>query len=213
MAGKTVKKNLTYVLSHLKTLDIRTAREIGFLQVISVVKDNPTAAEEFETRKDRNQFMADYQSVTDLLVRRAILKALLVEANATNTLTIGGKKYTVAAAIETKTSIEIHRALLQSLKKNLATASSQKEIYDAALERDLTNLRAQALQNSSSKLTSEEMEAVLSQKRDESARSLNDPLNLAQAIRTLEKEIEDFEEEVDISLSTFNASTFVDIPM
>jgi hypothetical protein len=57
------------------------------------------------------------------------------------------------------------------------------------------------------------MEAVLSQKRDESARSLNDPLNLAQAIRTLEKEIEDFEEEVDISLSTFNASTFVDIPM
>jgi hypothetical protein len=152
--------------------------------------------------------MASYQSVLDLLERYNLLKSRVVQSNATTLVTIAGKTYSVADAVERKRSIDYEKTLLLKMKQQLERV--RKEFTDhSAMEQArverlvMTELGKESKTNV--EVVSQLTETFLAQNRAE----IVDPLGLAEQIKKLEKHIEDFETQVDWVLSESNGKTLI----
>ena len=64
----------------------------------------------------KNACSVSYQSILDLLERRTRIKASIVKSNAVTIVTIDGKTYTVADALERKRNIGYEKGLLSQMK-------------------------------------------------------------------------------------------------
>eukprot|EP00658_Telonema_sp_P-2_P050207 TRINITY_DN38256_c0_g1_i1.p2 TRINITY_DN38256_c0_g1~~TRINITY_DN38256_c0_g1_i1.p2 ORF type:complete len:110 (+),score=41.38 TRINITY_DN38256_c0_g1_i1:30-332(+) len=65
----------------------------------------------------------------------------------------------------------------------------------------------------STQTRAEDVEAITEVFVRQNTIALVDPLNLGEKIAEMEREIEDFEQNVDVCLSEHNAVTFIEIPM
>ena len=94
-------------LSELKLLDSRIERAINSGRFIGTKKLVESKVSQTRTTvKDFNvSAKADLESVRALIERRSEIKSKIVASNAKTKVTIGGTKYTVAEAIERKSSI------------------------------------------------------------------------------------------------------------
>lgn len=150
------------------------------------------------------------ESIQDLITFRDNLKKSIVHSNANTQVIVGNKSMSVAEAIEMKSSIKHKKALLQHLSlhyENLKNTtlkqneqlniSADKSVIAAfaqlpnATESERQEHRRKFIENNSSKL-------VVSDK-------------LEKVIESLKEEIDNFEVNVDVSLSVVNAKTEIEI--
>ena len=207
--------SITRALTELKTLDSRIEKTIGNATLIGAKRkssekiDNRYTVDEFNKLAQSNN-----QSVRDLIVRKTLIKQAIAKANVETHVLIGGKKYTIVDALERRRSLELEKELLVKMKfqhrQTLAKVQHGNDDVESDLN-DLLNTRMSSESKDNKNSNSNNLEFA-KQYRDMKEWELIDPLGLEKLIEELELEIDEFENDVDSSLSEINAITKIVIP-
>jgi len=201
--AKVDKKEMTVTegLAQLKLLDKRikksTRGSIVGHKVGSTIQDN----------FNESEAKANFQSLKDLIDRRASLKMAINASNLSTKVKIGGKKMTVLEAIEFKKTIEYKKSILSRMLSDFSEQSRKVEYgNDETKERLDTQVRS-----AFEKATKKEIEDFSTTFNRNNGYSLVDPLGIEKLATDLDEEIDNFESEVDFVLSTSNATTTISV--
>ena len=208
----TRRISITEALMELKLYDQKINKALSNVDFIGCKKKSADKVGSFKTENFVANAKAEYQSVSDLIENRHKLKKAIVDSNANTIVEIGGKKYTVAAAIEYKTSIMYDKMKLQTMKSqwNAATNIIQKENnrVDAQVDKMLETFLGK---DSEKKVSEADLSAISDPYRAKNEWELVDPLNLYAEIQALEAKIDAFEADVDVRLSISNSVTYIEV--
>ena len=201
---------ITEGLVELKLLSSKINKAINSAMFIGVI-NNDKLGTSVETDFVKNAKSA-YQSITDLIARRDLIKSAIVKANATTTLTVGGKTMTIAEAIEKKDSIAAQKKLLEEMRENYKVAKNTYEMQTQRAQSRLDNLLSNLV---TSGKESGDMADTIKQVTDsfmaKNGSTLLDPIEIENKILSLEAQIDNFEATVDVALSIANARTEIEI--
>lgn len=194
-------------LAELKLIEKRLFKAKNFK---SIGLKQKKADKVFETNLNEEDFnkeaIAKYDSIIDLIDRWQEIKEKIVLSNATTKAIVAGKEMTIAEIIEYKNTIKNKKALLDTLKYDYLKAIKLKEVKNEEVSNKI-DIRYAKFENRKDDLISE------LRKKDEENEFFNiiDPLDIAKKIEILEKEVEEFESEVDFVLSRSNAITEIEL--
>jgi hypothetical protein len=210
------KLTLHRILSELKTIDDRIKKATDDLMHRAVKRGNQLIINGRKSNMSETEFTeeakATYQSVTDLIKRKFVLKSALLKANATTKVTIAGVEYTIIEAIEMKSLMDKKASLLQRMKRvnNSVDLTFNDTVEQANTDFErLLSAQITGLTNKSDIAKVREDYKVIFDKAN--TVTIVDPIESSEIIKSLEKEIEDFKVNVDSALSEINATTAIEI--
>jgi hypothetical protein len=153
------------------------------------------------------QIKSAHQSTVDLIARREAIKCAVVKSNAVTKVTVAGKEYTVAEAIEMKNhGMDFIRMLKTKLSSELDRA---KRLAEMANGQNLENRADGYIKNlygtTDMKNLTEEANAARKTFVEQHTTELVDPLKAADMVTALENQFYDFMSEVDAALSVSNS--------
>lgn len=159
------------------------------------------------------QIKSAHQSTVDLIARREAIKCAVVKSNAVTKVTVAGKEYTVAEAIEMKNhGMDFIRMLKTKLSSELDRA---KRLAEMANGQNLENRADGYIKNlygtTDMKNLTEEANAARKTFIEQHTTELVDPLKAADMVTALENQFYDFMSEVDAALSVSNSLTEITI--
>lgn len=202
------KLTITRALTELKTLKARLNKEITNMMSPVNVKYSGKLIELSHIKESDwvEKVKAEQQSIEDLQKRIFKIKTEIDKANETTKVKIGGKEMTIAEALVYKAVIiPFKEDILRKYKMSMASA---KNGYEARL-RD-NDLKVERLTSDKDKDKSSPEEIKKSIDAIYPVEFL-DPIKLDLKIKELEREIEDFNSEVDFVLSESNSTTFIEL--
>jgi len=201
-----VQISITQALAELKLLRKRIDSELDDAKyIVLVTKNRPVDAEKFS-----RSAQSSFQSYRDLLDRYNRMKAAIVTSNATAKVTIAGREYSVAEAVERKRSIHTERRCLCEMQSQWTDVKDEEETHNKVQQERLDKLVLQELGKDSK--TSVDVVNTLTEAfwRTNKAHIL-DPLGLEAKISSYKKDVEDFETNVDWVLSESNGRTLIEV--
>lgn len=201
---------ITRALSELKMLDKRINRTVdeavlGGLMIGKHIQHGFQHQEDIEKKAK-----ADDQSIQALIKRRNAIKSAIVVSNAMTTIDVAGVSMTVAEAIERKTSIEYDIRYLRKLKKVYTELVDKAEQTNEDVKKRLDR-HLETLFGKDGKTQAAANQEIVKSFLAENEATIIDPLRLRVKIEKLSTEIEDFQMEVDFSLSESNTLTKIQI--
>lgn len=203
-------------LAELKTIDERIMKAIGSGTYVIANKHSNDKINGVTLNTFKDNMKSAYQKANDLIVRRNVMKRAVVLSNAVTKVTVGGVELTVAEAIELKNhGMEFKKNLVAIMNNQLAKAKN--EIYrnsGEALEEKAEKyiLAFIQAQPKDSKMTADD-ETVKALRKDYIERNtydLIDPLGIEKLIEKMQNEIDEFNTEIDATLSVSNATTTIE---
>lgn len=203
---------ITEALVKLKTLDNRIQRAVSILNPVTVVTGKNVPRGFNTTAEFEEKTKADFKSAQDLIKYRQTVKGAIVAANAVTTVIIGKKTMTVAQAIERKNSIKYEKSLLNQISQNYVSMVRRSVELESDAEKRLDQQLMQILGKDVKSRDSSESEAQTKLFWDNNKPKIVDPLDAKKLIENLEKDITEFEGEVDFRLSEANATTKIEVP-
>lgn len=200
MSLEPINWTITQALRELKTLDARINRLTDETVFVSACTKN-------NQRKDDkvHQAVSRYQQVRDLKKRRDTVKAAIVLSNAVTQVNVGNGRYSVAEAIERKTSIKLDKYILEQMKLQRRTMQSKVDLENQQASQRLQRLLEQNFGKDGTKTDPDSLRQTEDVFWVNNRWSLVDPLGLDLQIERLENEIEEFEKNVDFALSESNS--------
>lgn len=198
--------SVTQALSELKLLRKRIDSVTDSAVFTAVKKANDL----LDASKFATQATASYQSFTDLVTRYNKLKSAIVISNATTKVTIGGKEYTVADAVERKRSVEMEKQLLAVMRSQHTATKAEYERHQQAEQQRVERLLTTELAKDA-KTNVEVVQQLTTTFLAQNKATVLDPLGLSEKIETLTKALEDFETQVDYCLSESNGRTLISV--
>ncbi|MEK4029196.1 MULTISPECIES: hypothetical protein [Bacillaceae] len=206
-----MKISITRALAELKLLDKRIQTTMNQTPFISYAVGNKPVSG-FATNKEfEDKAKSAYQSTLDLIKRRNAIKSAIVLSNAMTQVEIAGNQYTVAEAIERKTSIQYEQQLLRKMKQEFSLVTDQVEDINDEVKQQLDR-QLEVLYGREAKLKAEESNELTKSYREKHEAKIVDPLKLRQEYERLEQKIDEYLTEVDFVLSTSNTLTEIEIP-
>jgi transcriptional regulatory protein LevR len=133
-----------------------------------------------------------------------------MQSNAVTEVKIGEETMTVAEAIERKSSIEYHKALLQTMRHQLHYVQTRVQELEEETRDRLDRLLESKL-GKEGKTREEDLKAITKNFEEKNMPKIIDPLNLQKQIEDLDEYIDNFENEVDLVLSESNAQTEIEV--
>lgn len=204
------KMLVTKALNELNLLDDRIAKAVNSATFVAAAK---TAESKVTPNKSKQDFITEakssYQSIMDLIERRAHIKSAIVASNAVTQVEINGETMTVADAIELKTSIEYEAGLLRVLKNQLSSANTIVTRENDKLENKIDNI-LETMVAKDAKTKKEDYSEVIEPMRKSGEYSLVDPLDIEKKIAALDAYISGFKSEVDSALQISNCTTWIE---
>lgn len=208
----TRKISITEALKELKLYDSKIMKAICDTDYIGVHKKSSDKVGSFKKENFEALAKSGYQSVCDLIANRAKLKDAIVESNASTMVEVGGKKYTVAAAIERKKSIEYDKSLLDALKSQWRNANAIVEKENKKVDSQVDKMLETYLGKDSEKKVSEaDLSVITDPYREKNEWELVDPMNIYSIIQAMQEDIDSFEADVDVRLSISNSVTYIEV--
>lgn len=205
------KMSITRALNELSLLESRISRAIS--ESVFSTHKKASSKNVLNGRKTIEEFSqeakASLQSVQALIERRKQIKELIVASNAVTKVTVGTKEYTVASAIERKTSIQLDKMLLSKMTTSFANSMTNVERANDKLENEINSMNIAYMSKENS--VSETMLKMNQEYREQNETVLVDPLNIQKLIETMKNDIEEFESNVDFALSESNAITQIEV--
>jgi len=198
--------SVTQALSELKLLRKRI-ESVTDSAVFTTLKK---ASDMVDATKFSTQATASYQSFKDLVARYNGLKSAIVISNATTKVTIGGTEYTVADAVERKRSIELEKGLLNVMRHQHTATKAEYERHQQAEQQRVERLLTTELAKDA-KTNVEVVQQLTTTFLAQNKATVLDPLDLSEKIDALGKAIEDFETQVDYTLSESNGRTLITV--
>ena len=209
----TESMTIHQALVELKTLESRISKAIQEGGFVTANKHSNGKINGIPVSEYCDDVTSRYQKITDLMKRREAIKCAVVISNATTTVVVAGKTYTVAEAIEMKNhGMKGKSALLAQINTDYLRAKMQADRANGdELERRAEEHVRNMFGNTDVKGASDEVKRV----RDEFIKAqtveLVDPLDVRKTICELNEEIMDFTTNVDAALSVSNALTTIHI--
>lgn len=195
--------SITRALSELKLLDKRIQKGIKDADFLSYEINKKNALKTFQPKEQ-------LQSVEDLITRRSLLKAKIMESNAKTVVKIAGKDMLVIEAIEMKETIQYKKSLLNTLQSTRKSVRSKIESINEDVKYRLDGL-LQANFGKESKTKDSETDAISKPFLERNEAKEVDLIDIDKKIDELENEILSFESEVDFILSESNSLTKIEI--
>lgn len=211
MKGIEYMEKLTIhgALRELKTLDSRINRATSELTIIGCKKSSSDT--DYTTGRDVKKFeteaRAGYDKVKALIERRDAIKRAIILSNATTHVQIDNVDYTVAEAIDKKSSIEYERDLLANMKADVGKAKAIVSRNNSNMEDNLNKQIENLTAGNATKV--ESMQDFANMYRADNSWTLIDPLNAEEIIDKLESKITKFLDTIDEALSVSNAITTI----
>ena len=200
---------LTRALTELKTLDRRIGNAINNLTPVTYSVGGkmviPTTQEEFNSNAE-----SQYSSVKDLINYRAALKRAVVLANAQTVVKVNNLTMTIAEAIDYKQIINYKKTLLKRLRTTYAEVTQRISSVESNNESKLQQLLNTALGGDKAG-AGNKVDDIIKNMSDSFKKAnevkLVDPLKVSALIDALDKEITEFDTEIDAVLSETNGKT------
>lgn len=203
-------------LSELKVMDSKIEKAIEDARYIASAKKSAEKINGVSVEKFKNTIKSDWQKINDLLARRDAMKRAVVLSNATTTVTINGKEYTVAEAIEMKNhGMEWRNVLIKKIGAEYDKALVDLNRNDGeAIEKKAEQyvLAMVQAQPKESKVTvdSDAMKMLRQTYIDNNSFVIIDPLDIKYKMEELRNEVLSFYSDVDSALSVSNALTVIE---
>ena len=203
--------SITRALVELKTLTKRIEKKTLELDpVVALTGDK--LPERIKSRKDfEEKAKADFQSISDLISRRALIKSAVVQSNALTQVEIAGEKLTVAEAIERKSSIEFEKSLQRTLAARFTEGVDYVENYNEKLKGQLLKLLEATYSKSEAQISKDDHDKVAIPFFKSNEAKIIDPLGAKALQEKIADQVTAFEDEVDVILSESNARTDITI--
>ncbi|KNY27788.1 hypothetical protein [Pseudobacteroides cellulosolvens] len=206
-----MKLTITRALAELKLLDKRIRKEIEAAYFVAGVQKKKKIMGMYTKEEFSRRTQGEIDSIQYLIERRKVIKSAVVNSNAKTMVTIAGNTMTVAEAIERKTSIEYEKELLQKIKKRYHTAYNEVENANMQVKQKL-DILLESNFGKDIKASANDVEAISKPYLEQNEWELVDTLGIVGRIEKFEKEIDEFEHEVDFVLSESNTITTIEIP-
>ena len=204
------KMTITEGLATLKNINSRISKEISNAKFLVTYQAGKAPA----GYKTVDDFVAKarsaYQSINDLIDRRNKIKSAIVNSNAVTKVFVGKQEYTVAAAIERKSSIELQQSLLNMLVNQTTQSIRDLESADRTVQQKLTSLLEQIF-GKDVKANADDVKTITDAFMSRNAYYISDPLDAKNKIDALSDEINEFITKVDVALQISNATTLIEI--
>lgn len=208
-----MKMTIHRALSELKTIDDRIQKAVDSIRPVGLYQKDKKVAMLYNLDEFEKNAKADYQSITDLIARKAKLKNLIVASNAATKVTVNGAEMTVADAIVQKAYVQNKKGLIEALssvyRAHLAKMNSENEKVQSSAQKllETTLGTADAVKNA----TKETIDNIQTPYLERNTVLMADPLKIESVIKSLIAEVNGFETEVDAVLSESNSITFIEI--
>lgn len=209
----TEKMSVHKALCELKTIDARIEKTIRATTYVFANKHNNTKVNGMTLGDFCAEIKANHKSAHDLIARRDAIKRAVTLSNATTTVMISGKEFTVAEAIDFKNhTVPLMNDMLSKMSSdNMRARSAANAANGPALETRADEYIKSLYGNVDMKGASEEVKKVRADFITAQTTELVDPIKVVDAMAALEKEINDFTVEIDSALSVSNALTELEI--
>lgn len=207
-----MKITVTEALKELKTLDARIQKATSepVFAIVAIGGKIPAihkTEEEFKTKAT-----AAVKSVEALIKRRADIKAAIVKSNAATSVTIDGVVYTVAAAIERKTSIAYEEKLGKYIGLQYLRATREADEHNNRVKMQLDQHITTILGKDAKDKGGKEVDDFSANYMAKNEAKVIDPISCLAYATELGTKIENFSAQVDTKLSISNAITEIEIP-
>lgn len=207
--------SITRALATIKSLNVRiknlTAKQILTLPTAGTGGDL-TVINNPDVTADRADALikSNWQALQDLIAARDTIRGAVIQANATTTVTLGGKEYTIVQLLDAKAALGDKKELVKVLKKNQANTNNVFKQQDDIYQQRLGQIRSEAL-STGKKQDDESLRTYTAPIDLRMKPGIIDPLKASEIIDKLEEEISDFELNVDYALSEINAITKITV--
>ena len=124
---------------------------------------------------------------------------------------ISEKEMTIADAINFKSVVKFKKKLIETLKTRQQQAVAQLNQQNTVVEQNVQRILEATFGKENVKAGKDDVESVRKPYMDANEFHLFDPLKVAEKVESMEKEVADFEMEVDAVLSEINAVTFIEV--
>jgi len=205
----TEKMTIHKALAELKIIGDRINNSISTATFIKANKHSNEKINGVPIKEFIPQIQGSWDKSNDLIKRRNAIKRAVVLSNATTKVKVGIEEFTVAEAIEMKnTGMQYKKELLSMLNKQYVEAIriTEKENGET-LQSKAENYVIGLYGSKEGKVNSEEIENTKKQFVVNNTFELVDPIKVREKIDNLEKEISEFETEIDSALSCSNSLT------
>lgn len=212
------KYTITRALTKLKNLKDEYEKKMKELKLIAV-KRGDLLYDAYASYKEEdfiNKVGSTNQSLMDIFNLIMEIKAKIDQSNYTTKIMICGKEMTVHEAIVLKNLLPLKKDYLNEMKKHLLAA---RKSYSKALEYNQEEINLMIRNRTTSAAGTTASKDILKDVEKSSAEAIDklyhvdyvDPLKADEKIEKLEKEIREFEMDIDYVLSESNSTTYIEI--
>lgn len=211
----TEKMTVHQALAELKTMDDRINKAMNMIYTIAV-KRSAEKIDGVPIKDFKDQIVSNYQKVDALMKRRDAMKRAVVLSNATTKVTVGGKEYSVAEAIDMKQhGVEYKKGLLRYMDGSYRDAqrtlnTNSAEAIEKKAEQYVLSVISAQPKDSKMSVDSDAMKNLRAEYIKNNSYDLIDPLNVVATMEKLTDEINQFETAIDAALSCSNALTVIE---
>ena len=200
--------SITRALVELKTLDSRITKAITTNTfILCKTKNRNYQVLEDEFKKNT---LGEFQSINDLVSRRAQIKNAIVKSNAKTEVEVAGLKMTVSEAIEYKQVIRYKQELLDILKRQRQMVTIDSEAHRQRVQAKIDD-NIKIICGKDTKADVQTIQSVTDGIMKGDPVEVYDPLNLDKVIKELEVSVDEFSANVDYVLSESNALTTITV--
>ena len=197
-------------LAELKLLDARINKSIKLILPSGLMQESKLVDDYYKKEDFETSATAKFQSIQDLIKRKNLIKAAIIKANVETEVEIAGKKYTIADAINFKKIIEMKQSLIEELTKKHRQVKVKAEEKNRRVDENALKLAEAALQKDNVKINDGDAIAITEPYIKRNKFHVVDPLNVEELVEKMQKEVDEFETEVDAALSEINAVTYIE---
>ncbi len=153
------------------------------------------------------------QRFDQLIKNRKRLKSGIVLSNSSTKVKINDIEMSIADVIDYKSFIEVEKKFLKKLKMELYTNKENIEILNNKAQTKLDSIIEVQHSKDKSKHSGEEYNSTVKTFWDNNQAKLVDPLNIEQLLKDYQNEIDNFESEVNITLTESNTQTYIEVEL
>ena len=198
-------------LAELKTIDSRIEKLIHQIKPTGIMQKGKLVNNYYTKEDFEKNARAKFQAVNDLISRKNQIKSAITKANVTTQVEISGKKMTIADAINYKSIADSLKYLISDLESKHRKAKTLTEQNNAKISENALLLAKEALQKDNVKINEGDAVAITEPYIERNEFKLVDALKVEDLIEGIQKDIDNFETEVDATLSEINAITQIEI--
>lgn len=202
---------ITRALKELKTLGVRITKLTSESTFVFLMEKPGQLPVGYRSQEELEKAIkSSYQAINDLIDYREKIKQAIVNSNSATKVTIAGKEYTVAAAIETKQSIQYRLQLGKVMQQQLKRVEHSVSVLNRGVSDRLDDLIKTTYQGKSD-IAESDYKAVATPFLERNQATAVDPLNLVTLINKLHDDVEAFMNNVDDIISVSNSTTTIEV--